>query len=453
MELADYVAALRKRWVVLVVAVVAGGLAGLGYAQTVAPEYKANTNVFVSLERSDTASELMQGADFTQNLVTSYASLATMPAVLNPVIEELRLDNTPDDLSEQVTAMVPLDTAIIEISAEADDPQLAARVANSVARHLSTTVSAVSPKNANGTSAVRLTVVATAQPPEYAFAPDTRLLTAGGAAAGLAVGLLVAVGLALFDTRIRTAKDLPAGDDLAVLGTVPQSRKGAEDPQLLAESYRRVRTNLQFLDVGAPVRSFVVTSSVPDEGKTTTAIGLAHALAERGSRVLLVDADLRRPSLADRLGLEGAAGLSTILIGRADLGDVVQPAGPPRFHVVTAGSQPPNPGRLIEADSMERLVRQARTDYDIVIFDVPPLLPVTDGALLARRTQGAVVVARARKVRRAQLQDALASLDAIGAPCLGLIATGVSRKDHEFDGYARYGDGDLRESHRRWPRA
>ncbi|MBE1874785.1 polysaccharide biosynthesis tyrosine autokinase [Myceligenerans pegani] len=452
MELADYVAALRKRWVVLLVTLLAGGLAGLGYAQTVAPQYRATTSIFVSLERSDTVSELMQGANYTQNLVTSYASLATMPAVLNPVIAELGLTTTPRELSERIEAVVPLETAIIEISAEADGPWQAAEIANSVARHLSETVSEVSPSNADGRSAVRLTVVATAEAPEYPFAPNTRLLTAGGAAAGLAVGVLVAVGLALFDTRIRTAKDLPAGEDLAVLGTVPQIRKGAPDPQVLAESYRRVRTNLQFLDVGAPVRSFVVTSSVPNEGKTTTAIGLAHALAERGSRVLLVDADLRRPSLADRLGLEGTAGLSTVLIGRADLEDVVQQVGPPRFTVLTAGDLPPNPGRLIEADAMEQVVRQARAAYDVVIFDVPPLLPVTDGALLARRTQGAVVVARARTVRRAQLTDALASLDAIGATCLGLIATGVSRKDHDFDTYGGYGDGKTGSFRSRWRR-
>jgi capsular exopolysaccharide synthesis family protein len=452
MELADYVAALRKHWAVLVVATLAGGLAGLGYAQTVQPQYRSTTSVFVSLERSDTVADLMQGANFTQNLVTSYASLATMPAVLAPVITELGLDTTPRQLSERIDAVVPLDTAIIEISARADGPWQASEIADSVARHLSQTVSEVSPKNQNGRSTVRLTVVAAAEPPEYPFAPNTKLLTAGGALAGLALGVLVAVGLALFDTRIRTAKDLPAGDDLAVLGTVPQIRKGAPDPQLMTESYRRIRTNLQFLDVGSPVRSFVVTSSVPDEGKTTTSIGLAHALAERGSRVLLVDADLRRPSLADRLGLEGAAGLSTVLIGRADLEDVVQPVGPPRFAVLTAGDLPPNPGRLIEADAMEQLVRRAREAYDVVIFDVPPLLPVTDGALLARRTQGAVVVARARKVRRAQLTDALASLDAIGAPVLGLIATGVSRKDHDFDSYAAYGDGEPGSLRSRWHR-
>lgn len=452
MELADYVATLRKRWVVLVVAILAGAIAGLGYAQTVTPQYRATTSVFVSLERGDTVSELMQGANYTQNLVTSYALLATMPAVLDPVIAELSLETTPRDLSEQVETTIPIDTAIIEISATAEGPWQAAEVANAVARHLSETVSEVSPSNLDGRSAVRLTVVAEAEAPEHPFAPDTRLLTAGGAVAGLVLGVLAAIGLSLFDTRIRTAKDLPAGNDLAVLGTVPQIRNGTADPHLMAESYRRVQTNLQFLDVGAPVRSFVVTSSVPDEGKTTTAIGLAHALAERGSRVLLVDADLRRPSLADRLGLEGAAGLSTVLIGRADLEDVVQQVGPPRFAVLTAGDLPPNPGRLIEAESMEQLVRQARANYDVVIFDVPPLLPVTDGALLARRTQGAVVVARARKVRRAQLHDALASLDAIGATCLGLIATGVSPKDHDFDTYGGYGDGEIRGSRSRWRR-
>lgn len=454
MELADYVAALRKRWLVIVVAVLVGGLGGLGYAQTVTPSYRATASVFVSTEQGATVQDLMQGSTFTQNLVTSYAKLATMPVVLDPVIAELGLDTTTTDLSEQITSTVPLDTAIIEIAAEAESPDLASQVANATAEHLSRTVTEVSPSTASGASAVKLTVVAQAEPPQEAFAPNTRLLVAGGAAAGLAAGVLIAVGLALFDTRIRTAKDLPHGADLAILGSVPQPSRTADDAmQLLAEAYRRIRTNLQFLDVGSPVRSFVVTSSVANEGKTATAIGLAQALAERGSRVLLVDADLRRPTLADRLGLEGSAGLTTVLIGRATLEDVVQHVGPPRFAVLTSGDVPPNPGRLIESDGMDKLVRKARTDYDIVIFDVPPLLPVTDGALLARRTQGAVVVARAKKVSRDQLTDALDSLRAIGATCLGLIANGVSRTDAEFDGYGdNYGSRIDGRKRSRWQR-
>lgn len=451
MELADYVAALRKRWVVIVVAALAGVAAGLGWAQTVTPQYRATASVFVSTEQGATVQDLMQGSTFTQNLVTSYAELATMPAVLDPVIAELGLDTTPRELTEQITSVVPLDTAIIEIAAEAESPALASQIANATASHLSRTVTEVSPMSANGTSAVKLTVVARAEPPEDASSPNTPLLAAGGLGAGLAAGMLIAVGIALFDTRIRTAKDLPHGEDLAVLGSVPQTGRADKAMQTLSEAYRRIRTNLQFLDVGSPVRSFVVTSSVPGEGKTATAIGLAQALAERGSRVLLVDADLRRPALADRLGLEGRAGLTTVLIGRATLGDVVQQVGPPRFSVLTSGDVPPNPGRLIESDGMDKLVRQARTDYDVVIFDVPPLLPVTDGALLARRTQGAVVVARAKLVRRDQLNDALDSLSAIGAVCLGLIANGVSRSEGEFDAYAgEYTARRVEENRSRW---
>ena len=454
MELADYVAAVRKRWVMILVAILVGALAGFAYSQTVTPRYRAVSSVFVSTEQGSTVQDLLQGSTFTQNLVTSYAALATMPAVLDPVIDELDLRTTPRELSERVTATVPLDTAIVEITAEAGRPELAAQIANSTAEQLSQTVSEVSPTSEVGTSSVKLTVVATAEPPRYPFAPNTRLLVAGGGAAGLAVGVLLAMGLTLFDTRIRTAKDLPRGTDLAVLGSVPRPSRMADDTMhALAEAYRRIRTNLQFLDVGSPVRSFVVTSSLPNEGKTATAIGLAQALAERGSQVLLVDADLRRPSLADRLGVEGGAGLTTVLIGRANLQDVVQQVGPPRFSVLTSGDVPPNPGRLIESDGMDKLVRQARSAYDIVIFDVPPLLPVTDGALLARRTQGAVVVARAKAVRRDQLHDALASLGAIGATCLGLIANGVSRSESEFDVYASdYSNRQAEQRRSRWQR-
>lgn len=436
MELGDYATTLRKRWILIVACALLGALGGLGYTQAVTPLYRSTASVFVSLERSETVSELMQGASYTRDLVTSYAALATLPAVLDPVIDDLELDTTSRSLATRVTAMVPIDTTIIEIASVDGDPVLAAEVANAAAASLAKTVDRVSPADATGDSTVQVTVVSPAQPADYAYTPNTRLLVAVGGAAGLALGVVLAVLLALLDTRIRTANDLPKASALTVLGAVPYIRTQAGDSDILMESYRRLRTNIQFLDVGTPVRSFVITSSVQGEGKSTTAINLAQTLAETGSRVLLVDADLRRPTLADRLGLEAAAGLSTILIGRATLEDVVQPYGMTSLFVLTAGDVPPNPGQLVESAAMAALIEEATEKYDVVLLDVPPLLPVTDGAILARHTQGAVVVARAKRVRRTQLTDSLDTLKAVDATCLGIVVNGVARSDQVFDRYA-----------------
>ena len=132
----------------------------------------------------------------------------------------------------------------------------------------------------------------------------------------------------------------------------------------------------------------VISSSVSAEGKTTTAINLAAALADGGLRTLLIDADLRRPSVAEYLGLEGRAGLTTVLIGKAELDDVVQQQGDRGLFIVTSGPIPPNPSEILGSEGMKALMAAATKAYDIVIVDSPPLLPVTDAAVLSRLADG-----------------------------------------------------------------
>lgn len=178
-----------------------------------------------------------------------------------------------------------------------------------------------------------------------------------------------------------------------------------------------------------------MTSSVPGEGKSTVAANLALTLAEAGSRVALVDADLRRPSVADYLGLEGAAGLTTVLIGQATLDDVVQPWG--ALAVLTSGQIPPNPSEMVGSRAMTWVLDELAERYDVVVIDTPPLLPVTDAAILARLTDGALVVAGANGLHRHQLTEALGSLERVGARVLGLVVNRVP--DMLPEAYSYYG--------------
>lgn len=454
MELGEYLAALRKGWVVIALLALLGG--GGGYAQAAAkePTYRSSSTVFVSLTRGETTSELVQGATYAQNLVESYVQLATMPVVLDQVIEELGLTTSARNLAGTVTADSPLDTVIIQISAVSRDPDLAAAIANSVAVHLASTAKELSPTAADGAAALEMTIVAQAQPSRDPFSPRPRVDAIAGFAAGLGLGVLLALGRAQLDTRVRTAKDLPRSPARSILGQIPHDRVLSRRPRAvlddphspLAESYRRLRTNLQFLDASTPLRSLVVTSSVKGEGKSTTAVNLALVMAEAGSRVLLVDADLRSPSVADICGLEGSAGLSAILVRSAEPADVAQAWGVPGLHVITAGQIPPNPSQLLGSDRMVTFLEAAVEEYDLVIIDTAPLLAVTDAAVLARRTDGAIVVARSRKVRRPVLAEALASLDSAGALCLGLVVNSrpVPRSELRYG----YGATPGRRSHR-----
>ncbi|MFW8745217.1 CpsD/CapB family tyrosine-protein kinase, partial [Mesorhizobium japonicum] len=218
-----------------------------------------------------------------------------------------------------------------------------------------------------------------------------------------------------------------------------------------AEAFRSLRTNLQFLDVEGGPRSFVIASAIPEEGKTTTAANLAIAIAQSGARVAVVDADLRRPRLAGYLGLEGAVGLSDVLIGRVPLTDALQPWGNVPLMVLPAGTRPPNPSELLGSRAMELLLQVLEREFDTVLIDVPPLLPVTDGALLAKQTRGALLLVAAGRVRRDELAGAIRALENVDAHLSGLILTMLPVKGPDAYGrygYGRYGSG--RYGHRRY---
>jgi len=234
-----------------------------------------------------------------------------------------------------------------------------------------------------------------------------------------------------------------------ILGGIVFDPKAKERPLIVhvdprsprAESFRSLRTNLQFLDVGRVDRSFVITSSIESEGKSTTGANLAIALADAGARVLFIDADLRRPKVADYMGVEGAVGLTDVLIGRAELADVIQPWSDGNLFVLPAGQIPPNPSELLGSARMAELIAEFNRQFDVVIFDTPPLLPVTDAAILAKNVGGAIIVVAAGRTHKNQLKGAIAALGNVGAPISGLVLTMLPTKGPDAYGYGHYGYG------------
>lgn len=435
MEIREYVAALRKAWMVIVACVVAGTAVGYWYAGTITPTYRSTAKVFVSLQRGDTVSELVQGSTYTQNLIASYALLAREPVVLDPVISELGLDMSPKALAGRITTSTPINTVVIAISATSVDPAMAQDIANAVSAHLTDAIDDVSPKDAAGTSSVAVAEISPASRPTVPFQPNTRLWLMTGFVGGIGVGLAAALLLALLDTKVRTPGEIGRLTGLALLGSVSRLPRGrrrspqmhADPDSTHAEAYRKLRTNLQYLDVDAPARVIAVTSAGTNEGKTTTAVNLALAVAESDVRVLLLDADLRRPAVATTCGLDGTAGLTSVLVGKATLTDVVQPWGSARLDVLTSGSIPPNPGQLLGSLAMRELLAEAKSAYDLVIVDAAPLLPVADTGILAPHVDGIIVVAACRKVHRDHLVETVTALRGTGANVIGAVATMVKR--------------------------
>ena len=436
MELRDYLVLLRKRWVTIVVAGALGlALAG-AYSLLTTPTYSARSQVYVSVQGSDSTTDLLQGSNFTVRQVKSYIELVTSPRVLDPVIEELGLADDAGSLAQRVHADSPLDTALINVTATDESPQLAAEIANATAGSLASVVGELETPVGGGDSPVQISTVRAASVPAAPASPNLRLNLVLGLVVGLAVGVAVAVLRELLDTRVRSTADVEDVTDAPVLGVIRYEVDAPEHPLIVqespqavrAEAFRRLRTNLQFLELGPAARTYVMTSALPGEGKTTTSVNLAITLADAGQRVVLVDADLRRPAVARYLGIEGSVGLTTILIGKVGVEDAVQPWGNANLDIIASGQIPPNPSELLGSESMTRLLERLRSEYDAIVVDTPPLLPVTDAAILAKGVGGAIVVVGAGTVHRNQLETALSALGTVGVRPLGMVVNRVPVK-------------------------
>ncbi|CAN7469709.1 polysaccharide biosynthesis tyrosine autokinase [Terrabacter sp. LjRoot27] len=444
MELQDYLNVIRKRWMIIAaVALVTLGLAA-AYTALTPRTYAATTQFFVSTSGDDTTSSLAQGNTFTQARVKSYSQLLESPKVLDPVIKKVGLDTTADRLASQVTSTIPLDTVIIDVSVTSGSPASAQRIAAAVGDVFPQTIQEIERKQGQE-SPVKVTVVKEAAVDTTPVSPKpTRNL-----ALGLVLGLLLGFGVALLrdvlDKSVKSQRDLEAVTDRTILGGIAFDTDASAHPLIVqvdprsqrAEAFRSLRTNLQFIDVANPPKSIVVTSSLPGEGKSTTTANLALSLAETGLKVVVIEGDLRRPRLLDYLGFEGSVGLTDVLVGRVEVDDVLQPFGRTGLRLLGAGPIPPNPSELLGSANMEQLVEDLSERFDYVLIDAPPLLPVTDAAVLSTIVDGAIVVVGAGVAQREHVRRALDSLEAVNGSVLGLILNRVKAKE-SGGGYGTY---------------
>lgn len=442
MELKDYVRVMRRRWLVIV----AITLAGLGLAATFTflqtPLYQAKSQLFVSVRAGASAVDVTQGNAFAEKRVTSYVTLATSSRVLEAVVQELGLGGGVQALAGRVVATTPAQTVLIDVSAVDSDPQQAARIANSTAEQLIRAVNEV-----EDVSIVRLSIFEQAAAPDAPSSPRVPLNLVLGTLLGLIVGAGYAFLREIFDTRIRSQADVERTVQAGILGTFAADPSVENEPVIIhkdafsprAESFRQLRTHLRFTNIAGGAQTVVVSSSIPGEGKTSIATNLAIMLAESGTRVLLIDADLRRPRVAKYLGLEGSVGLSGVLSHTVAPEDAIQKWGDDgALHVMASGRPAPNPSELLGSPTMEKLISRLETDYEVVVIDTPPLLPVTDPAILGAMASGVVLVVSADgRTNRGDVTQAVANLEAVGARLLGVVVNQIDRaaRNHSYYDY------------------
>jgi succinoglycan biosynthesis transport protein ExoP len=435
----DILAILRQRWrLILATLFVAVSVAAL-VTLTTPRTYEASTRVYLLAEGEQANLYQMPGGEL-QTII----QVATSPVVMDPVRDQV---GVAADAALTVTAAVADETTLLDVTVEADDPQVAAQVAAAVPQQLAAVARDYSPMLANSGQTVEAQTIVPAVVPSEPTSPNALRNLALGALAGLMLGIGFALLRHNLDTRIRDPKDVEQLSDRPVLASVPARRADSKHLMFFesepfssqSEALRRLRTNLMFVDVTTRKHSFVVTSALPAEGKTTTAVNLAMAMADAGTKVLLIDGDLRHPSVADAMGLEGSVGLTTVLLGRADHSEMIQRWAGSNLYVLPAGEIPPNPSELLGSDAMMELFERLVAEFDFILVDTPPILPVADALVLERLTGGALLVVAAGSTRRHHLTEALHAFETADATVAGFALTKTPVEPEHYYGYYRTG--------------
>jgi capsular exopolysaccharide synthesis family protein len=446
MELSDYLRVLRAHWTGVVALVLAAVAAAALYSITQPKVYAANATGFVSAG-NDSNPALSSVADSLANSrAKSYVDIAKSRATARTVIERLDLDVSPAALIGNITVDQPVDTVLLKITARSSTPRGAQQLADAWVSALAAQVQTIEDPKGTGGPGLKIVPVESAELPAVPISPRTQLNLLIGVVIGLLLGFAYALVRNQLDRRLRSSAAVEKQFGVTVVGAIPASSDLSHDPgepaalavlprsaklrpSESAEAFRKLRTNLQFMDVDNPPRVIVMTSPQQGDGKSTTAANLAAALAVTGEKVTLVDGDLRRPTVAESFRLVEGAGLTDVLVGRVSVTDVEQyHPDHPNLRVLAAGGTPPNPSELLGSQAMRKLLRQLAED-SIVIVDAPPLLPVTDAAVLSAVSDGAFIVISSGRTLDSELGAALGHLEAVNGKALGVIFNRVPRRD------------------------
>nr|MBS1901058.1 polysaccharide biosynthesis tyrosine autokinase [Actinomycetota bacterium] len=464
MDLREYLRVFRAHWLGMILITLLGVAVAFGWTLLQPKVYTADASAIVQANTSGSGgdsslSSAALGNSITAGRVKTYVTLGQSRAVAEGVIKQLNLDVSPDELARQVTVTNATDTTTLSISANAATAEKAQKLAEAWVTSMSAEVNRLETDgDPNTKGVVFLSPVDSAVLPDSPSSPNTKLALGLGAVIGLAIAIGYGLLRYTLDRRIRSVEQVERETGKPVVGTIPEEKSFTADNRLLpfdggnsstsenahlfgiGEAVRELRTNLQYMDVDNPPRIIVVTSPLPGDGKSTIASNLAVTLASSGQPVVLIDGDLRRPMVDTVFGLPKGAGISDVLAGRATIAEVAQRFGNGQLLVVAAGKVPPNPSEVLGSARMRELLKSIAREA-IVVIDAPPLIPVTDAAVLAHSADGALIVGTVGKTTYEVLGKALGNLERAGARALGIVLNKVPRRGSgaTYYGYQYHG--------------
>ena len=485
MTILEFFRTTRANLWLLIIGIIIGAAVGFGYASLQPKVYAASSSGYVTVGESGTV-DVLSGSTAAKERARSYAAIVSSEAVAQKIKQNTpELSLTTGQIRSSLTATAGDNAALITVSAQASSPKNAQLLANSALQATADYIKEIEQNPGNAQALVNGDSNAAATPPANSntvrviplnnasvnpplVSPNYQQNTLIGAVIGLVVVYTAIFLRRALDQRIRTRDDATKATGASILGVLPVSEdlneenivNGDTDDHIAQESIRQLRTNLRFVNVDTPPRSFIVTSAVPGEGKSTVSLSLARSLADAGSPVILIDADLRRPTVAKKLKLDAKVGLTQVLAGQVEIANAVHQLGDSNLFVLPAGRIPPNPSELLGSDKMRQLIKELSEEF-IVVVDVPPLLPVTDASLLSHSVDGVILVGSIGRSHREQMAEASSILKKVNANLFGLVLNRAPRKGlgnsyygfgyaSTYVGYATYygygKDGDKKSS-------
>lgn len=451
---------LGKAWLVGCVAVLTAVAVFFGTLFFVTPKYESSAMFYVNNSALSIggAIDSITSSDLTaaKGLVDSYIVILKTRESLNLVIDYSGVDLTYEELYDMIEAAPVNSTEIFEVVVTSTDPQEAEKIADAIAYILPNRIKDI----IEGSSAK---VVDSAVMPSEPSSPSYLNNSIIGFLLGFVVCVSVIVLREIFDITIRTEEDVNQNCPHPVLASVPDMAapvksgyyygygarsmptQTSKEPVMVgpgmnfaaSEAYKLLRTKLQFSFAGdGECRIIGVSSAMAGEGKSLTSVNLAYSMSQLGKKVLLIDCDMRRPSLASKLNIQKYPGLSNYLIGLSDLDELLQGCGIEHeenvFQVVTAGRNPPNPVELLSSSKMEDLLNSLRKNYDYVILDLPPVCEVSDALAIAKQIDGMLLVVRQNYCNRVAIRSAVRQFAFMDCHVIGVVYNGVEEKSGAY---------------------
>ncbi len=426
---------LRRRWLTIAAMLLISGAVATFINWQTDTQYESKTRVFIGLspqDGSEVAGTLYQVIARAQ----AYADLADSSDLMNLVISDLDLQITPTELADQVDASVVQDTTLIDVSVRADDPKQAQAIARVHSQRYTEFLSDLETPADSSDTGIIARVTDSASYNGDAVAPQQTLNYVVAGLIGLLLGVAAAIVRHTLDRTVSSQEHLEEVTDKPILASIGYDGGIKKHPLLTdlgsfaprTEAFRVLRTNLQFLDLEHQPRCLVISSALQGEGKTMASTNLAIALAQTGRRTLLIDGDLRRPRVAGQLGLDGAVGLTTVLVGNTDVKDAIQVHEESGLHFLASGAKPPNPTEILQSRVTHNLIRELCDTYDMVIIDGPPLLPVADASVLATIADGVILVIHHGQTTRDAVRDAIKRLEQVGGRLFGVAVNMIPKR-------------------------